>query len=106
MTIEEWRDSEFGLPGSDGRYCGSACHCLLVPEGIEVPEPLFGKEKLRGEEKTDIKKVVEFGSAELELKDLMERWNLVYGKLPAEIYKLPVDKVADYLRALLAQLEG
>lgn len=106
MTIEEWKASEWGLPGSSGRYCEDDCHCLLVPAGVAIPEPLFGKEKLRGEEKTDIKKAIEFGSAELELKELMDRWNMLYGKLPPEIYKMPVDKVADYLRALLAQMEG
>jgi len=108
MTADEWRDSEYGLPGSDGRFCSENCHCLLVPNDIDVSdiEPLFGKEKLRGEEDTDIRKVVEFGSAELELKELMDLWNARHGKLPAEIYKLPVGKVADYLKALLAQMES
>jgi hypothetical protein len=106
MTIDEWIASQWGLPGSSGRYCEDDCHCLLVPEGTDVPEPLFGKEKLRGEEKADIKKVIEFGSAEIELKDLMDRWNLLYGVLPAEIYTMPVGEVAAYLKALFSQLEG
>jgi hypothetical protein len=40
------------------------------------------------------------------LKELMDLWNMRHGKLPAEIYRLPVGKVADYLRALLAQMES
>jgi hypothetical protein len=106
MTLEDWKASEWGLPGSSGRYCEDDCHCLLVPAGTEIPQATFGQEKLRGEEGSDIKKVVEFGSAELELKDLMESWNLKYGKLPPEIYKMPVEKVAAYLRALMAKREG
>ena len=106
MTEQEWRDSPWGLPGSSGRYCGDECHCLMVEEGVEIPEPLIGKEKLRGEEGTDIRSIVDIGPTEKSLKNLKESWMAKYGRLPKEIYQMPINEIGDYLRALMAQMEG
>jgi hypothetical protein len=106
MTETEWAFSEWGMPGTDGRYCGDSCHCLLVEEGIEVPEPLFGKEKLRGDEDSDIRKVVEIGPKEMGLKDIKEKWMSLYERLPKEIYKMTVDEIGPYLKSLMAQMEA
>ena len=31
MTLEEWRDSPYGIPLSPKRDCGIYCKCLLYP---------------------------------------------------------------------------
>jgi len=107
LTYSGWEESQWGLPGSDGRICGSSCHCVLVPNEALPDLPAIGeKVKLRGDEDTDIRKVVEIGPNEQAIKDLMDTWNsLTDGrKLPPEIYKMPFDKIMAYLKKRIAEL--
>ncbi len=102
MTLEEWAASVWGLPGSEGRYCGDFCHCVLAPADVlaEFPE-LDLNVKLRGEDGSEIGAVVDIGPAEEGLKDAMDEWNRTRGKLPKEIYDMPLDEIEGYLRKLM-----
>jgi len=105
MTMPEWKKSEYGIPGSDKRICDGNCHCVLVPEELmeEFPE-IDKKSKLRGDIDTDIGKTVDIYPNELRLKRLMDKYNRQIGKLPPEIYDMPLDKIADYLDDLLKKV--
>jgi len=102
MTLAQWKKSKWGLPGSSGRYCEDDCHCILVPVEM-IPElPTIGdRVKLRGDDNTDVPKVVDLHPRELSLKELMDKWNEKYGKLPPEIYDMPVESIEAYLRELM-----
>ncbi len=107
MTFAEWAASEWGLPGSDGRYCGGFCHCVLAPRDVIDEFPEISKQvKLRGEEGSEIGSVVDIGPAEKGLKEVMEYWNANYGKLPPEIYDMNVFVVEGYLRKLIKARGG
>lgn len=102
MTITAWRRSKFGLPGSNKRYCKANCHCILVPVDLIDQLPAIGKKaKLRGDDLTDIKKTVDIHPNEERLKELMDEYNMRIGKLPEEIYEMPLDDVIPYLENLL-----
>jgi hypothetical protein len=106
MTYEEWADSEWGLPGSSARYCEDDCHCILVPVDAmeELPE-ISEQAKLRGEEGSELLSIIEITPSEQGLKEVMEEWNVKYGKLPPEIYDMDVFEVEAYLRKLMAAKE-
>lgn len=102
MTMKDWKNSEFGIPGSDKRVCDGHCHCILVPVEMMKELPAIDKRvKLRGDEITDIGKTVDIYPNEIRLKELMDEYNLKIGKLPSEIYEMPLDKVIPYLEELL-----
>ncbi|OQB57132.1 MAG: hypothetical protein BWX98_01621 [Candidatus Aminicenantes bacterium ADurb.Bin147] len=104
MTIDEWKDSEYGLPGSAGRYCEDDCHCLMVPAGIEIPEPLFGQEQLRGED-PNIRKVIELGPKETSLREIIDAWHKAgRGTLPKEVHLMTYETAIAYLRRLMAEV--
>ena len=105
MTLDEWRASEWGLPGSSGRYCEDDCHCILIPEELlpEFPQLAEGGPKLRGEPGSDIRAIVEIGPNEEKLKLLMEIFNENIGKLPKDIYSLPIDEVISLLEKIFQQ---
>ncbi len=107
MTYDEWASSEWGLPGSDGRYCADACHCVLMPPEIipDFPE-IDSRVKLRGEDGSEIGSIVDITPREEGLKDVMEYWNAHYGKLPPEIYSMDVFEVEAYLRKLIKARGG
>jgi len=106
MPYEEWADSEWGLPGSSARYCEDDCHCVLVPvEAIDELPEISKLVKLRGEEGTEIRSVVDITPSEQGLKEVMEEWNAMGMKLPPEIYKMDLFKVEAYLRKLIRKLE-
>jgi hypothetical protein len=107
MTYDDWASSEYGLPGSSGRYCEDDCHCILVPVDAmdELPE-ISELVRLRGEEGTEIPSVIDISPSEQGLKEVMEEWNAKYGKLPPEIYDMDVFEVEPYLRKLIKKLEG
>jgi len=98
----EWAASEWGLPGSSARYCEDDCHCILVPVDMldELPE-IDKLIKLRGEEGTEIGSIIEITPSEQGLKDAMDKWNEIYGKLPQEIYDMDFYEVEAYLRKLM-----
>jgi len=101
MTYDEWEASEWGLPGSSARYCQDDCHCLLIEAGVVDEFPAISEQaKLRGEEGTEIRAIIELSPAEEGLKDIMDRWNRDLGKLPPEIYSMDVMKVEAFLRKL------
>ena len=105
MTKTEWRKSKYGLLDSKKRYCnlhGFNCHCILVPVQILDELPAKGKKiLLRGDPDSDIRPIVEVGPREERLKNLMDTYNAEIGKLPPEIYDMPVLEIADYLEELL-----
>jgi hypothetical protein len=104
MTYEEWANSEWGLPGSDARYCAEACHCVLMPDDIIDQFPAINdKVKLRGDEGSDIRGSVELAPSEHSLKEIMDQWNEEIGTLPKEIYGMPVGEVEAYLRKLYGE---
>ena len=109
MAHEEWAGSEWGLPESLKRYCNlkGACHCLLIPVGAmdELPE-ISKLVKLRNEEGSEIKSIVEITPNEQSLKNVMDEWNTKYGKLPQEIYDMDVFDVEPYLRKLMKKRGG
>jgi len=107
MSYEDWANSEWGLPGSSARYCEDACHCILVPVDAlpELPE-ISKMVKLRGEDGSEIKAVVDIFPKEQGLKEIMDEWNDELGKLPDEIYDMDVMKVEAYLRKRFATLRS
>jgi hypothetical protein len=108
MTFEEWEDSEWGLPGSSGRVCEDDCHCVLVPNESLADLPAIGeKVKLRGDEDTDIRKIVDIGPNEENLKFLMDKWKELTGgrKLPPEIYKMSFKDIEKYLLKMIEKLK-
>lgn len=105
MTFEDWQSSEYGLPGSSGRFCEDDCHCLLVPAGT-VTEGDLGEGALRGDPDSDIGKIVDIGPNEQSLQELMDEWNQTRGKLPPAIYKMPLEDVIPFLRKLLGKADG
>jgi hypothetical protein len=107
MTYEEWAASEWGLPGSSARYCEDDCHCILVPVDMLGELPEIDKQiRLRGEEGSEIKSIIEITPSEQGLKEVMDEWNLKYGKLPPEIYDMDVFEVEAYLRKLMKKIEA
>ena len=105
MTKTEWRNSRWGLTDSKKRYCNlkaNSCHCILVPPQMMELLPDIGERiPLRGDRRKDIRNLIEIGPNEMELKNLMDEYNLTIGKLPDEIYDMPLEEVAGYLRGIL-----
>ena len=107
MTLEEWAESEWGLPGSSARYCEDDCHCILIPAAVLPEFPAVSKQaKLRGETASEIRATVDLAPSEEGLKDIMDRWNEEIGQLPPEIYSMDVSKVEAYLRKLYRKRVG
>lgn len=107
MTYDDWADSEWGLPGSDARYCGDHCHCVLVPEDVLDEFPAISDlAVLRGETGSELKAIVDVGPREEGLKAVMDEWNASYGKLPDEIYDMELDEIEPYLRARMKERSG
>ena len=106
MAMGEWRKSEWGVPGSGLRYCKSNCHCALLPVGLLQELPNIAK-KVREAARRDIelKAIVEIYPNELVLKELMDEYNARLGKLPEEIYTMPLEDVIAYLKKLLGKKE-
>lgn len=104
MTMTQWRKSKYGVPGSNKRYCKKYCHCILVLEEMIPKLPQMGKNiMLRGDDGSDIKPVTEIFPNEMELAALMDEYNATIGKLPDEIYDMPLLDVIPYLRKLLGK---
>lgn len=110
MTKTAWRESKWGLPDSKKRYCnlkGFNCHCILVPvDWMKDLPDIGGKVPLRGDPDTDIRAIIEIGPNERELANLMDEYNATIGKLPEEIYEMPLEDVSPYLRKLLKSGPG
>ncbi len=107
MTKSNWKISPFGLTDSKKRYCNLTahnCHCILVPPELIEELPDLGKKiKLRGDPDSDIRKIIDIGPNEDHLKNLMDQYNATIGKLPEEIYDMPIQDVAPYLEKLLKE---
>lgn len=107
MTLKEWRKSPWGDTDSKKRYCNLKahnCHCLLVPVEKFIDLPEIGKQvKLRSDKETDILAIVEIHPNEILLKDLMDEYNATIGKLPDEIYDMPLEDVIPYLKEQLME---
>ncbi|MCK4760214.1 MAG: hypothetical protein KAT69_09190 [Candidatus Aminicenantes bacterium] len=105
MTKTNWRNSRWGLTDSKKRYCNlkaNSCHCILVPPELIEELPDLGKKiKLRGDPDSDIRKIVDIGPNEDHLKNLMDEYNARIGKLPSEIYDMPLDDIAPFLEGEL-----
>lgn len=93
------------MTDSKKRYCNLTahnCHCILVPPEMLKDLPDLGERvPLRGDRRSDIRSIIEVGPNEMELKNLMDEYNLTIGPLPQEIYDMPLEEVAGYLRGLL-----
>ena len=105
MIKTKWRNSRWGMTDSKKRYCnlhGHNCHCILVPTQLISELPAKGKKVLlRGDKDSDIRPIIEIGPRENQLKNLMDKYNAKIGKLPPEIYDMPIDEIAPYLQKLL-----
>ena len=105
MTKTEWRNSRWGLTDSKKRYCNLKahnCHCILVPIQLIDELPAKGKQiLLRGDKDSDIRSIIEIGPRENRLKNLMDKYNAKIGKLPPEIYDMPIAEIIPYLQKLL-----
>lgn len=95
MTLSEWEGSAFGVPGS--RICGDNCHCLLVPDGTELPT--IGDDLLRGDKGTDIPKITDTFPLELKLEELSVLWRAKFGAMKSKHVKMN-------LQELVAELES
>ena len=108
MTKSSWKISKWGMTDSKKRYCNlkaNNCHCILVPHEMLDELPAMGKKtNLRGDPDSDIRGIIEIGPNEERLKNLMDEYNMTVGKLPDEIYDMPLDEIADYLDDLLKKL--
>src|SRR4030042_4868519 len=101
-TLAEWKRSKWGLPGSSARYCDKDCHCILFPVDRLEDFPAIGSDvRLRGDDNTEIRKNIDIPPPEEDLAALMDEWNAKYGKLPPEIYDMPIDDAAAFLIALM-----
>ena len=101
-TLAEWKRSKWGLPGSSGRYCDKDCHCILFPVDRLEDFPAIGSDvRLRGDDDTDIRKTIDIHPHEEDLAALMDEWNAKYGKLPPEIYDMPIEDVEAFLKELI-----
>jgi len=106
LTMDGWRKSEWGLPGSGLRYCKSNCHCALLPTGLLDEFPNIAKRvRDSARQEIELRAIVEVYPNELVLKDLMDEYNATLGKLPEEIYSMPLDQVIAYLKKLLGKTE-
>lgn len=107
MELQEWQASSFGDTDSKKRYCNlkaHSCHCILVPEDMLDELPAIGeKVKLRGDEGTDVKPIVDIHPNEIILKELMEEYNATIGVLPKVIYTMEMDAVIPFLKGKLGQ---
>ena len=105
MVKSKWKVSRFGMTDSKKRYCNLTahnCHCILVPTQLISELPAKGKKVLlRGDKDSDIRRIIDIGPRENRLKNLMDRYNAEIGKLPPEIYDMPVLEIAPYLQKLL-----
>lgn len=101
MTLAEWEASVYGLPGSDGRYCDGSCHCILIPDSLLGKFDWIDPNYIpRGDKGSDIGPIVEIFPNEKALADLMNDWNKRFGRLPPEIYRMPVKDGWAYLQKL------
>jgi hypothetical protein len=101
MDYASWADSEWGLPGSDGRLCSDSCHCALIPVDMLPDLPGIGDLiKLRGDKGTDIRKIIEVGPHENDVSDLLKEWKELTGseKLPREISDMEFDDIEPLTR--------
>lgn len=104
MTLGEWQDSEYGMPGSDQRYCGDNCHCILVPTDALASLPAIGEmAKLREDDNSDIGAVVDVGPNEQEMQNLVDEYTTKIGELPRNLFDMPIDEMIDFLSEALTK---
>lgn len=89
MTLANWGNSSFGVPGGGGRVCGGNCHCLLIPDGTELP--ILGDEKLRGDKDTDIQKITQPFPLELRFEELSLQWRERFGNMPGRFLRMDLE---------------
>lgn len=99
MTLEQWEASSFGIPGSGNRYCEANCHCLLIPEGTELPT--LGDDLLRGDPDTDIPKITDTFPLELKFEELSVKWRAKYGDMPGRFLRMDLSKLIKTLESEL-----
>jgi hypothetical protein len=70
--------------------------------------PAIGDQvKLRGDDGTDILKIIDIGPNEDGLKTLMEEWySLGNQKLPPEIYDMPFEEIEAYMKRQLSEFRS
>ena len=90
MTLADWEGSAFGVPGSGGRYCEDNCHCLLIPDGTELPR--LGPELLRGDKGSDIPKITDPFPLEIRLDELSIQYRAEIGNIPGRYLRMTVEQ--------------
>ncbi len=99
MTLRQWEGSSFGVPGSSGRVCEGNCHCLLIPDGTELPS--LGTDLLRGDKGTDIPKITSEFPLEVQFNELVLQWRNQIGDLPGRFARMSLpDIIAEMKRTL------
>lgn len=90
MTKAQWiANRAVGVPGSNKRYCKKKCHCLLIPEGTELPA--LGDDLLRGDKGTDIPKITDTFPLELRFEELSAQWRAKFGDMPGRFARMPLN---------------
>lgn len=91
MTRAQWEGSSFGVPGSSSRYCEANCHCLLIPDGTDLPT--LGDDLLRGDKDTDIPPITSVFPLEIRLDDLTAQWRTRFGDMPGRFARLELPEL-------------
>ena len=97
MTFDQWNESNYGIPGSSSRWCGDSCHCVLVPDGTELPT--LGTELLRGDPDTDIPKITDTFPLELRLEELSVLWRAKFGAMKSIHTKMGLEELVATLES-------
>ena len=99
MTLAQWEGSSFGVPGSGGRFCEDNCHCILVPDGTELPT--LGTDLLRGQKGTDIPPITSEFPLELEFEELSIQWRAKFGDMPGRFLRMDLPTLIKTLESEL-----
>ena len=101
-TLEGWEVSQFGVPGSSGRVCNGNCHCLLIPEDMELEQlPDFGTDLLRGDLGSDLGKITDDWPLEIRFEELSAQWRAKFGDMPGRFLKMDLDTLIKTLESEL-----
>ena len=99
MTMNQWETNPLGVPGSGNRRCGGSCHCLLIPDGTDLPT--IGDDKLRGDKPTDIPKITSEFPLELRFEELSIQWRAEFGDMPGRFLRMDLETL---IRTLESEL--
>ena len=90
MSLPDWESNPLGVPGSTGRVCKGNCHCLLIPEGTDLPG--LGDDLLRGDPDTDIPPITGEFPLEIKFGELSVLWRAKFGDMPGRFLKMTLEE--------------